>query len=107
MQDPRIPRMVNGYAVRPCVRSGLCCTKGPCAFGDWDFEARRCRHLGEEKREGFTLYSCGIKEQIEALPPEAGAAINPAFGAGCCMPLFNENREAIIADIVRTLSLPE
>jgi hypothetical protein len=79
-----------------CVRSGLCCKTGPCAFGKWDAAAHQCHYLQvSEAAEGYTIYACGIKDQIDALPPEAGAAINPAFGAGCCMPLFNANRDAI------------
>ena len=82
----------------PCVRSGMCCKTSACAFGEWDAKAHQCRHLQTtEAGDGFTVYACGIKDQIDALPPQYGAHLNPAFGAGCCMPLFNRNREAIIA----------
>lgn len=82
---------------RQCVRSGLCCKSGPCAFGEWNEKAHQCRFLDTtESGNGYTIYACGIKDKIEALPPEAGAKWNPAFGTECCMPLFNENRQAII-----------
>ena len=82
----------------PCLRSGLCCKTGPCAFGKWDAAAHQCQYLQvTEVTDRYTIYACGIKDQIDALPPEAGAHINPAFGAGCCMPLFNANRNAIRA----------
>lgn len=88
--------MLNDPPIRPCLRSGLCCKTGPCAFGEWDRSAHQCKFLQvAEQGDGYTVYSCGIKNKIEALPKDYGAALNPAFGTGCCMPLFNENREAI------------
>jgi hypothetical protein len=79
------------------MRSGLCCRTAPCAFGAWDEQAHQCKFLEiSEQGDGFTIYACGKKTEIEALPEETGAKWNPAFGAGCCMPLFNENRDAIL-----------
>jgi hypothetical protein len=82
---------------RPCLRSGLCCKTGPCAFGEWDAAAQQCRYLQvTEQSPAFTIYACGKKAEIDALPDHYGAKTNPAFEAGCCMPLFNANREAIL-----------
>lgn len=84
------------YHPGPCLRSGLCCRTGPCAFGEWDAERHQCRFLEVAlNHPQYTIYSCGKKAEIEALPASAGAHLNPAFGHGCCMPLFNENRRAI------------
>lgn len=98
MSDPREPiGYVDGVPVRRCMQSGMCCKKGPCAFGEWDAAAHQCRFLEvEERGEGWTRYRCGIKDRIDALPESAGAKYNPAFGAGCCMPMFNDNRAALI-----------
>lgn len=83
--------------VRACVRSGLCCTKGPCAFGEWDAAASKCKFLEiEQSALTHTIYRCGKYDEINALPPEARADVNPAFGAGCCMSMFNTNRHNII-----------
>lgn len=83
--------------VRACVRSGLCCRTGPCAFGEWDAAAHQCRFLTvEHQGDGFTTFACGKKAEIDALPASRGAQWNPAFGAGCCMPLFNDNRQRIL-----------
>lgn len=103
--DPRIPLYhIDGIPVRRCMQSGMCCKKGPCAFGDWDAEARQCRHLIElNKGADWTRYACSIKAEIDALPPEHRADMNPAFGGGCCMPLFNQNREALVREGVRQL----
>lgn len=80
---------------RQCVKSGFCCKKAPCAFGTWDAVKGQCAHLEVEAEivPGIHVHRCGIYDQIKDKP---GAAINPAFGAGCCSPLFNENRTAII-----------
>lgn len=100
--DPRVPLyFLDGAPVRRCMRSGLCCKTAPCQFGEWDKARHQCRFLEiSEQGEDFTLYGCAKKAEIEALPPEAGAMWNPAFGGGCCMPLFNDNRAAIIRDRV-------
>lgn len=86
----------DGRTASPCVRSGLCCKKGPCAYGTWNAEARQCAHLqvAETLPNGAEIHSCGIYDEIVQI---AGAKYNPAFGAGCCMTLFNDLRSAIIA----------
>ena len=82
---------------QPCLRSGLCCRKGPCAFGERTSSTEPCCKFLEEERtleNGAVIHRCGIYEKIIALPkPEW--FWNPAFGGGCCMPLFNENRQRI------------
>ena len=55
-------------------------------------EAHQCSHL-VEKKDGS--YDCGKYDEIIAMPEEEWYA-NPAFGAGCCMSLFNENRERLL-----------
>ena len=77
---------------QPCVGSGMCCKTSPCAFGEWDAEAHRCKFL-VDKEDG--TYDCGKYEEILAMP-QSDWADNPAFGAGCCSTLFNENRQRII-----------
>lgn len=85
------------FRIRPCVQSGTCCKRSVCTFGTWDEDAHQCAHLKTVTQTPlFVRYSCGIKAEIDALPPSAGAIWNPAFGSGCCAPLFNENREAIL-----------
>jgi len=79
----------------------MCCKKGPCAFGEWDDAAHRCKFLEvKEHHDGFEIYQCGRYDYIQLLPEEAGAKWNPAFGAGCCMSLFNENRQRILRHLV-------
>ena len=76
-----------------CVRSGFCCRTAPCPFGTWDAEAGQCEHLvGDRPGE----YACGIHDQIKDLP---GAGISPAFGTGCCSPLFNRDRALVLKSI--------
>lgn len=90
--------------IRQCVQSGFCCKKAPCAFGTWDAVKGQCAHLevAHELAPGVTVHRCGIYDQIKGKP---GADINPAFGAGCCSPLFNENRSAIIRLTMERLDL--
>jgi hypothetical protein len=77
---------------KPCVMSGFCCRKGPCAFGEWSEEKQQCEFL-IDKDDGTTR--CGKYEEILNLPQEQWYH-NPAFGAGCCMPLFNDARQKIL-----------
>jgi hypothetical protein len=78
-----------------CVGSGLCCKTGPCAFGEWDAELHQCKFLEvKDTINGVEIYQCGIYDEICGQP---GAEYNPAFGTGCCMGMFNENREKIIS----------
>lgn len=81
-----------------CIGSGSCCKTAPCPFGEWDVANGRCAFLLEAARgAGWTGWRCGKHDEIAALPPERGAALAPAFGAGCCSPLFNRERAAIFA----------
>lgn len=80
---------------KPCVRSGFCCTKAPCPFGTWDAAAHQCTEL-VWNADGTS--GCRKYEEIVALP-EAVWWAAPAFGAGCCMPLFNERREKILKEM--------
>jgi len=87
----------------PCVGSGLCCKTGPCPYGEWDAQKRQCAFLETDytgttvQSEEFTIYRCGRYEFIKQQP---GADVVPAFGAGCCMSLFNDNRRRIIRVII-------
>ena len=74
----------------PCVRSGLCCKRSACAFGEYDAQAGQCKFL---ETDDSGRYQCGKFDEIVDAP---FADVNPAFGAGCCMPLFNEDRQKII-----------
>lgn len=68
---------------KPCQRSGWCCEQGPCPFGTWDAEHKRCAEL---VYDGNGLASCRRYDEILAMP-EARWFMAPAFGAGCCSPL--------------------
>lgn len=86
----------------PCVGSGMCCKKGPCPYGEAD-ETGGCRFL--EVWEGDDLdverYRCG---RYGAIVDQPTANIAPAFGAGCCMPLFNERRQEIFVQLRKKAS---
>jgi hypothetical protein len=45
-----------------------------------------------------SIYRCGRYAFISQQP---GADFMPAFGAGCCMSVFNENRERVIRLLVQ------
>jgi len=85
------------YKASPCVGSGLCCKTGPCGFGIWSKEKSQCEYLEVGlSGEGFEVYRCGRYEYIKKQP---GSDFMPAFGAGCCMSLFNSNRRSIINEV--------
>lgn len=70
-------------AVSPkCVHCGYCCRKSACVFGAAALGGG-CAFLTEDNL-------CGRYDEIKDHP---GANISPAFGAGCCSPLFNTYRE--------------
>ncbi len=29
----------------PCIKSGFCCTKSPCGYGEWNADKTACAHL--------------------------------------------------------------
>ena len=83
------------YPIRPCMKSGFCCTKAPCGFGEWNDDKSSCKYLLPKNDIGQR--DCGryewIKENVE------GYEYYPGFGAGCCMPIGNTIREEIIENI--------
>lgn len=84
---------------RPCVGSGYCCKKAPCGFGEPDATGG-CRFLvvWEQSATQTERYRCGKYAEIAGQP---GAELSPAFGAGCCSPLFNERRTQILVELRR------
>lgn len=81
-----------------CVQCGACCKHGPCAFGEPTGDAfSPCRFLLPLISSGHARYECGIFQQITARPVREWWS-NPAFGAGCCMTLFNSDRIAILKE---------
>jgi len=84
---------------RPCVGSGKCCKTGPCAFGTWDESKHQCIHLEVvHTTHGIDMHRCAHFEFIQR---QAGSELNPAFGAGCCQPLFNTARQQIL-DLIKS-----
>lgn len=81
----------------PCVGSGMCCKKGPCPFGEAD-ETGGCRFLvvWEDDDLETERYRCGKHDEIVRDPT---SWLAPAFGAGCCQPLFNDRRDAILVEL--------
>jgi len=89
--------MIAEYKPSPCVGSGLCCKKGPCAYGLWNEEKHQCEYLETAISEtDFEVYRCA---RFEYIKEQSTSDISPAFGAGCCMGLFNSNRNRIIQEI--------
>lgn len=85
------------FKTSPCVGSGLCCKTGPCGYGEWNAEKSQCNYLQEGLKDNdVTIYRCGRYDYIKQQP---GNEWMPAFGAGCCMSLFNTDRQNIIKEI--------
>lgn len=83
--------------ISPCVGSGLCCKTGPCPYGEWSDYEKKCKYLEEGlKEKDMIIYRCGRYEYIKTQP---GNEMVPALGHGCCMSLFNTNRNKIIKEI--------
>jgi hypothetical protein len=83
---------------KPCVGSGLCCWKGPCGvaaekyndLGPW-LRGEGCPSLRWDGKR----YWC---KEVEARPELKEELY---IGDGCCMSLFNDNRERILHGIGR------
>lgn len=89
--------MIYDPPSRPCVGSGMCCKKRPCSFGEPD-ETGGCRFLVVWEGDDLPIerYRCGKFEEIKDQPL---ANFEPAFGAGCCQPMFNERRSEILVHL--------
>lgn len=75
----------NTNDISPCIRSGYCCNKAPCYFGESiSNDNPSCKYLEGDKPGN---YKCGKYNEIVAGSPENGAELEPAFGAGCCSAL--------------------
>ena len=82
--------------VKPCIKSGFCCTSSPCAYGEWNQDKSACKYLLPPNQVGQR--DCGRYDWIKENVPNW--EFYPSFGAGCCMPLFNEARNKIIKHLV-------
>ena len=71
-----------------CVQCGFCCSKVPCGFGSWDDGRGGCAFLTEDNL-------CGKYKEILKDP---SSKLSPAFGSGCCQPLFNTKRLEILKE---------
>jgi hypothetical protein len=91
--------------VKPCVGSGFCCKLAPCPYGEKDPKTGWCTHLvpWEGDDLGVQRYRCGRYEYIKVQP---FADMVPAFGGGCCSPLFNEERDRIVIALKKKAAAP-
>lgn len=89
---------VDDAPARPCVGSGFCCKKVPCPYGERAPDTGWCVHLVPWEGLPVPRYRCGRYEYIQGQP---FADVVPAFGAGCCMPLFNRDRDAVLVELRR------
>ena len=72
---------IDDINIQPCIRSGYCCNKAPCYFGEVTSDINpSCKFL-EGNSPGN--YKCGKYDEIVAGMPENNAEFEPAFGAGC------------------------
>lgn len=87
---------IDGLPIKPCVKSGFCCTKTPCGYGEWNDDRSHCKFLAPANELGqkLCLKYDWIKENVPTWK------MYPAFGGGCCMPMFNEMREKVIKKII-------
>jgi len=87
--------------IQPCIRSGFCCKKAPCAYGEVDPKTGWCSSLREVSKIGDApIYGCGRYDYIKTQP---GWEFSPAFGGGCSSTLFNDDREKILRAVKERL----
>lgn len=79
----------------PCMRSGACCKRMPCGYGERRKDGEGCRYLESIGNvNGTPVYECGRARWIMAHDPHWRTY--PAFGGGCGSALFNEARTGIL-----------
>ena len=94
--------MTESTPYRPCVGCGFCCKRSPCPFGEADEEgAYRFLVAWENDILDADRYRCGRYDEIVDQPT---ADLAPAFGAGCCMSLCNEDRQEILVRLRKEAS---
>ena len=77
--------------IKPCVQCGFCCKKTPCGYGKWNAEKHQCEYLVSlQKGENYEIFGC---EKYSEIVKDPNSVVSPAFGAGCCMSLFNTDRD--------------
>ena len=91
---------LDGYPIKPCMKSGFCCTTAPCGYGEWDPIASECKHLLSPNDIGQR--DCGRYDWIKENVPMY--EFYPGFGTGCCMPMFNKLRMQVIENIKNKVS---
>jgi hypothetical protein len=72
----------TSVSVKPCVKCGACCRISACPYGVWDAQRHQCSFLTKDNL-------CSKYNEIIKIP---GSKFCPAFGEGCCSPLFNQDR---------------
>jgi hypothetical protein len=77
--------------MKACLRSGYCCKKGICPFGEWDKQKEACTYLIGDRPGN---YECAKYAQIIQHPD---SEFSPAFGAGCCSSL-NGDRQKLLRE---------
>lgn len=80
---------------KPCVQCGFCCKRTSCGAAAYDKALGRCEALIDN---GDGTYSCGKYEEIMAMPRHIWT-VCPAFGAGCCSSMFNDDRDRIVKEM--------
>lgn len=86
---------IYGLPIKPCMKSGFCCTKAPCGYGEWNNERSSCKYL--DAPNDLNQRDCLRYQWIIDNAPDY--KFYPGFGAGCCMALFNAARENVIQKI--------
>lgn len=84
--------ILDGIPVKPCMKSGFCCTTAPCEYGEMNEQKTGCKHLGEANDLGQR--DCQRYDWIVKNVPNY--EFYPGFGTGCCMGMFNKMRDDVI-----------
>ena len=86
---------LNGIPIRPCMKSGFCCTLSPCAYGEWNDDKSGCKYLDAPNDIGQR--DCLRYQWIINNVPTFD--LHPSFGTGCSSPIGNTARNNIITKI--------
>jgi hypothetical protein len=93
---PASPGVLDGIPISPCVRSGFCCKKFTCYLGvaHGSKVSGGCDFL---RGDAPGAYACGLVEDGKISKNEIYA------GAGCCSPLGNVARNAVVKGLKNEL----
>lgn len=73
--------IIDGFKIKPCMKSGFCCTTTPCIYGKWNSDKSACKYLGIPNKLGQR--DCGRYDWIKKMWKVMSIILVLELGAAC------------------------